>query len=149
MVHLHGPSDLIASRLRSRSGHFMGAEMLQSQLRDLELPSRATRLDIRLSVEELLQCMIKALAERRNLMQNGLCERIVKRSVNSSSAGYCASPCHPGRERRVLFRLEMTIESGLNLHPSHRIYLPIRRFGVEAVQAANDNAGVKKYLSRL
>jgi gluconokinase len=61
--HLHGPSDLIASRLRSRSGHFMGAEMLQSQLRDLEPPSRATRLDIRLSVEELLQCMIKALAE--------------------------------------------------------------------------------------
>lgn len=61
--HLHGPSDLIESRLRSRSGHFMGAEMLQSQLRDLELPSRATRLDIRLSVEELLQCVIKALAE--------------------------------------------------------------------------------------
>ncbi len=41
----------------------MGAEMLQSQLRDLELPSRATRLDIRLSVKELLQCVIKALAE--------------------------------------------------------------------------------------
>ena len=61
--HLHGPTDLIASRLRSRSGHFMGAEMLQSQLKDLEPPSRATRLDIRLSVEQLVQCVIKVLAE--------------------------------------------------------------------------------------
>ena len=82
-------------------------------------------------------------------MQNGLFERIVKRNVNYQALAIVHSLAHPGCQRRVLFRLEMTIESGLNLHPSHRIYLPIRRFGVEAVQAANDNAGVKKYLSRL
>ena len=60
--HLHGPSDLIESRLRTRAGHFMSADMLQSQLQDLEPPSRAIRLDIRLSVEELLQCVIEKLA---------------------------------------------------------------------------------------
>ena len=61
--HLHGPTDLIESRLRARLGHFMGAEMLQSQLRDLESPSHVVRLDIRLSIEELLERVIKALAE--------------------------------------------------------------------------------------
>ena len=83
-------------------------------------------------------------------MQNGLFERIVKRKCELIKRWLlCTLLAHPGCQRRVLFRLEMTIESWAKPHPSHRIYLPIRRFGVEAVQAANDNAGVKKYLSRL
>jgi gluconate kinase len=41
----------------------MGADMLQSQIRDLEPPSRAVYLDIRQSVEELLQCVRNNLAD--------------------------------------------------------------------------------------
>ena len=35
---LNGPPDLIESRLRLRSDHYMRADMLQSQIRDLEPP---------------------------------------------------------------------------------------------------------------
>ena len=38
LVFLHGPRDLLADRLRSRSGHYMPASLLQSQLEALEPP---------------------------------------------------------------------------------------------------------------
>ncbi|XP_042309674.1 probable gluconokinase isoform X1 [Sceloporus undulatus] len=38
-VHLDGPIDLIASRLRKRKGHFMPLTLLQSQFDTLEPPS--------------------------------------------------------------------------------------------------------------
>ena len=37
-VHLHGPVELLAARLQSRSGHYMPATLLQSQLDTLEPP---------------------------------------------------------------------------------------------------------------
>ena len=60
---LNGPPDLIESRLRLRSDHYMRADMLQSQIRDLEPPSRAVYLDIRQSVEELLHCVRNNLVD--------------------------------------------------------------------------------------
>ena len=60
---LNGPTDLIESRLRLRSDHYMRADMLQSQIRDLEQPSRAIYLDIRQSVEELLHCVRNNLVD--------------------------------------------------------------------------------------
>ncbi len=37
-IHLHGAPELLAQRLRARSGHYMPASLLQSQLETLELP---------------------------------------------------------------------------------------------------------------
>jgi len=36
LVHLHGDRDVLADRLRARTGHFMKVSMLDSQLADLE-----------------------------------------------------------------------------------------------------------------
>jgi gluconokinase len=37
-VHLHGPADLLERRLGARSGHYMPATLLRSQLDTLEIP---------------------------------------------------------------------------------------------------------------
>lgn len=39
LVHLAGPVEIIRSRLRERTGHFMPAALLDSQLADLETPT--------------------------------------------------------------------------------------------------------------
>ena len=49
LVHLHGPRELLQQRLAGRSGHYMPASLLQSQLDTLEPPGedeRAITLDI-------------------------------------------------------------------------------------------------------
>lgn len=45
-VHLRGDYELIFSRLTSREGHYMKAEMLQSQFDSLEPPQQAVVVDI-------------------------------------------------------------------------------------------------------
>lgn len=45
-VYLKGSGDLIAGRLSSRQGHFAGAQILASQLADLEEPAGAATVDI-------------------------------------------------------------------------------------------------------
>lgn len=54
LVHLSGPRDLIAARLRDRSGHFMPPGLLESQFRDLDAPADALVLDIRLDPADLV-----------------------------------------------------------------------------------------------
>lgn len=56
-VHLHGSPELLSSRMKSREGHFMKAEMLKSQLDTLEElgPDEPGRVyDISLPVEEIV-----------------------------------------------------------------------------------------------
>lgn len=45
-VYLKGPTELIRSRLRKRTGHFFGDDMLDSQLEALEEPHDAIVVDI-------------------------------------------------------------------------------------------------------
>ena len=54
LVFLHGPTELIEARMRSRR-HFMPAELLPSQLALLEPPSDALELDIRQPVADLVR----------------------------------------------------------------------------------------------
>lgn len=57
-VHLHGAPELLAARLAARSGHYMPASLLQSQLEALELPQadeRAVTLDVAAPPEALAQ----------------------------------------------------------------------------------------------
>ena len=54
VVYLKGPQELIASRLRDRSGHFMSAELLQSQFDALEEPHDAITADISASPDAVV-----------------------------------------------------------------------------------------------
>lgn len=56
-VHLHGPEAIIRDRMSGRSGHFMPATMLESQLAALEAPANEPDchgLDIRQSPDRIL-----------------------------------------------------------------------------------------------
>ncbi|MEM8995067.1 MAG: hypothetical protein AAGF23_09795 [Acidobacteriota bacterium] len=60
LVFLDGPYDVLAERLRRRSGHFMPVSLLESQLETLEAPGvEALHLDFRktpdLLVSEILR----------------------------------------------------------------------------------------------
>jgi gluconokinase len=63
-VLLDGPRRLLENRMKHRSGHFMPASLLESQLRTLERPGAdeaALRLDIRHSISALVEEAASAL----------------------------------------------------------------------------------------
>lgn len=64
ILYLHGSRDLLLARLRARQGHFFqGDHMLDSQLRDLELPDddEAIRVDISLTPEEIVSTFLERI----------------------------------------------------------------------------------------
>jgi gluconokinase len=63
-VHLKGDFDLIYTRMRQRSGHYMKAEMLRSQFRDLEEPEDALTISIEKSVEQIVAEIVIYLKEQ-------------------------------------------------------------------------------------
>ncbi|ACB74118.1 carbohydrate kinase, thermoresistant glucokinase family [Opitutus terrae PB90-1] len=60
-VHLHGSPELIRSRLASRSGHYMRAQMLDSQLATLEPPKHALTVDVAATPAEIVDQIRRAL----------------------------------------------------------------------------------------
>jgi gluconokinase len=62
-VSLVGPPDLIRSRLRQRTGHFMKAEMLASQLEAWEPPTSAIEVDVSQPPEAIVRHVMEALAD--------------------------------------------------------------------------------------
>lgn len=60
-VYLKGRSELIASRLHNRHGHFADAKILASQLADLEEPRGATVVDISGTPEHIVSEIQKKL----------------------------------------------------------------------------------------
>ena len=66
LVHLHGAPALLAERMATRSGHYMPASLLQSQLDTLEPPQadeRAITLDIAWPLERQVAVALDALRE--------------------------------------------------------------------------------------
>ncbi len=63
-VHLKGDFDLIYARMRKRSGHYMKADMLHSQFRDLEEPVDAITISIEKSIGEIVKEVIVYLNEK-------------------------------------------------------------------------------------
>ena len=59
-VHLQGSFDLIKSRLDARKGHYMSAQLLQSQFAALEPPAP----DIELDVAEEPAALVRAILRR-------------------------------------------------------------------------------------
>lgn len=60
-VHLQGPPGLVAQRLAKRSGHFMPAELLGSQLRALDPPVDAVVVSILPPPDEIVAAVRRAL----------------------------------------------------------------------------------------
>lgn len=61
VVYLKGDAATIEQRLKNRSGHFMPASLLPSQLATLEEPQAAIVVDIRQPVEEQVATIARAL----------------------------------------------------------------------------------------
>jgi gluconokinase len=59
LVYLKGDYDLIWSRMITRKEHYMKPHMLQSQFDTLEEPPNALTVDIALSVDDILQEILK------------------------------------------------------------------------------------------
>jgi gluconokinase len=57
-VYLRGAPQLLEERLRNRNGHFMGPEMLASQLADLEEPTDAIIVDVSRTVDAIVTGLI-------------------------------------------------------------------------------------------
>ena len=60
-VFLDGPKKLLLERMGTRKGHYMHANMLDSQLATLERPAYALRLSIEDSVDKLVDQTVDAL----------------------------------------------------------------------------------------
>lgn len=65
-VHLTGAPELLARRTRQRTGHYMPASLLPSQLQTLEPPDRDERaltVDVRASPQAIVKSILARLAE--------------------------------------------------------------------------------------
>jgi gluconokinase len=60
-VYLKGSYDIIWSRISQRKDHYMKPEMLQSQFEALEEPANASTIDVSLSVEDIVEGVLKYL----------------------------------------------------------------------------------------
>jgi gluconokinase len=61
IVYLKGRYDLIWSRMSVRKDHYMKPQMLKSQFETLEEPSSALTVDISMSVDEIVQEILKKI----------------------------------------------------------------------------------------
>ena len=62
-VVLHGSPEVVRRRMRQRRGHFFPPQLIESQFAALQLPRYGLRLDLRKSVEELVEHILRWLAE--------------------------------------------------------------------------------------
>jgi len=65
-VHLHGSQAVLEQRIASRTGHFMPASLLQSQLATLELPDateRHVRIDVAAPIDDQIESALAFLLE--------------------------------------------------------------------------------------
>jgi gluconokinase len=61
VVYLKGSKEVIAERLRNRSGHFMNPDLLQSQFDTLEEPHGAIVVDVLMAPEAIVKEVIARL----------------------------------------------------------------------------------------
>jgi gluconokinase len=65
-LHLHGPREVIAERMKNRSGHFMPVSLLDSQLADLEpleADERGLVVDILATPDQIVNRALATLAK--------------------------------------------------------------------------------------
>ncbi|NBT67138.1 MAG: gluconokinase [Betaproteobacteria bacterium] len=64
-IHLQGNKQLIQERMKARQGHYMKANLLDSQLATLEIP-QATENVINLSIDQSIEAIYKASVDGLN-----------------------------------------------------------------------------------
>jgi gluconokinase len=64
-VALSAPPDLLLARLAGRHGHFVGPELLDSQLRDLELGRDVIVVDADAGVDDVVDRVVAAVERRQ------------------------------------------------------------------------------------
>ncbi|MEO9872311.1 gluconokinase [Ekhidna sp.] len=60
-IFLHGPKKIIMKRMQERKGHFMKAELLDSQFSILEEPEDAIRVDLKKDPNKMINNIISQL----------------------------------------------------------------------------------------
>lgn len=116
-VYLKGSEALIRSRLQRRTDHFMGADMLSSQLDELEEPLGAITADIGLTPDAIVRQVVERLRAARDVrvfadadaVSHQLAEVIaarVRRTVNST--GRCSLALSGGSSPRRIHELLAT-----------------------------------------
>lgn len=65
-VFLHGSKEVISERMQARTGHFMPATLLDSQLATLETPAEAIAVEVNGTPAELVDRILALLPEMRD-----------------------------------------------------------------------------------
>jgi carbohydrate kinase (thermoresistant glucokinase family) len=63
-IFLQGDYDIIYDRMKKRSHHFMPAQLLQSQLESLEIPTSAFTIDIKNEPAEIVNSILQYLKDK-------------------------------------------------------------------------------------
>lgn len=68
-IYLDGDFDLILNRMNQRKGHFMKAEMLQSQFEALEIPNYGLHVDISKPIETIIHTIVEKIEVKKTTNQ--------------------------------------------------------------------------------
>ncbi len=69
IIYLKGNYDLLWSRMSARHGHYMKAEMLQSQFDTLEEPDNALVLDASMPLQDMLATIVEKYFLSKRLLK--------------------------------------------------------------------------------
>ncbi|MEE9362930.1 MAG: NADP-dependent phosphogluconate dehydrogenase [Cellulophaga sp.] len=118
-VYLAGDKSLISSRIENREGHFMNADLLQSQFNDLEIPEYGVQVDISRSPEKIINHIISNLKSVSTsffgLIGLGVMGKSL--SLNIAEKGHSLSVYNrtvPGEENMVKDFIS-TVETGMKI----------------------------------
>ena len=64
-IFLQGNYELIHERMKKRKGHFMPAQLLQSQFDNLEIPASALMVDIKKESDKIVEIIMQYLNDRQ------------------------------------------------------------------------------------
>ena len=76
-VYLHGSKEIIAQRMRGRTGHYMPAALLDSQFAALEPPDGAMTV----SIEDAPECIAAEIAEKLRFRKMGTAKNTDRHSA--------------------------------------------------------------------
>jgi len=61
IFHLHGTKEVVKRRLKNRQGHFFGADLLESQFVNLDIPVNAVLIELDQSVTKIVEDILRKL----------------------------------------------------------------------------------------
>lgn len=113
-VYLTGDPELIARRLKDRKGHFVGPDLLRSQLDTLEVPNNAVTVDVTDPPDTIVDRILRELTVEPEVLIStdanaavDTAARFISRFVREtvSATGRCSLALSGGGTPRGLYRL--------------------------------------------